>query len=683
MKRYGNRCRLMEENFVIDTENKEFQDALSLVRYTSQSIFLTGKAGTGKSTFLRYVCEHVKKKHVVLAPTGVAAINVGGSTIHSFFKMPFRPMLPDDPDLSLTDGRIYNLLKYNKKQRQILREVELVIIDEISMVRADMIDFIDRVLRVFSGNMRFPFGGKQLLLVGDIYQLEPVVTADMRDILSRFYPNAYFFSARVFREITLVPIELQNVYRQQDAHFVNLLDKIRNNTATREELDLLNSRYIPGGTDTLTDDFSVTLATRRDQVDYINETRLSRLSGDEHTFMGEIKGDFPEGSLPTSLELILRPGAQIMFIKNDPERRWVNGTIGIVSEITPDDKIEVFLESGESYELERCVWENIKYTYNEKEKSIEETVLGTFVQYPVRLAWAVTVHKSQGLTFNKVVIDFTGGAFAGGQTYVALSRCKSLEGIELRKPITHRDIFVNPDVVRFSKGFNNRQLIEQSLKLAQADRLYADTVKAFDAGDFDTMLQSFFQAIHTRYDIEKPIVKRFIRRKLGVINQLKNKNKELRQALADKESVLRKYAYEYYLLGNECITKAKDVRAALANFDKALSLDPTLVDAWVRKGITLEDGGDEHEAMACYNEALRLSPLSFKALYNRGKLRYKQGDYESALSDFAKAVKQKPLHATAHDRLGDTFIKLDMPDMAARHWAIAEELREKKQQNKH
>ena len=206
-------------------------------------------------------------------------------------------------------------------------------------------------------------------------------------------------------------------------------------------------------------------------------------------------------------------------------------------------------------------------------------------------------------------------------------------------------------------------------------------VKAFDEGDFDRMLQSFFKAIHSRYDIEKPVIQRYIRRKLDVINRLKDRNRELQQALADKDAVLRQYAREYYLLGNECITKAKDVRAALANFDKALSLDPTMVDAWVRKGITLEDSGDEHEAMACYNEAVRLSPLNFKALYNRGKLRYKQGDYDSALSDFAKAVKQKPGHATAHDRLGDTFIKLDMPDMAARHWAIAEELREKRQQN--
>lgn len=670
----------MDKQPTIDTTNKEFQDALSLIRYTHQSVFLTGKAGTGKSTFLKYVCEHVKKKHVVLAPTGVAAINVGGSTIHSFFKMPFRPMLPDDPDLSLTGGRIYDLLKYNKKQRQLLREVELIIIDEISMVRADMIDFIDRVLRVYSGNMRLPFGGKQLLLVGDVYQLEPVVTADMRDILGRFYPNAYFFSARVFHEMALVPIELQTVYRQQDSRFVEILDKIRNNTATREELTTLNSRYIPQY-DGNQDDFSITLATRRDQVDYINENRLARLPGEEHTFHGEIKGDFPEGSLPTLLDLVLKKGAQVMFIKNDPERRWVNGTIGIVSDITPDEKIEVVLESGELYELERCVWENIKYTYNEKEKSIEENVLGTFVQFPIRLAWAITVHKSQGLTFNKVVVDFTGGAFAGGQTYVALSRCKSLEGIVLKKPIMHRDIFVNSDIVRFSREFNNPALIEQSLKLAQADLLYADTVKAFDEGDFDRMLQSFFKAIHTRYDIEKPVIQRYIRRKLDVINRLKDRNRELQQALADKDAVLRQYAREYYLLGNECITKAKDVRAALANFDKALSLDPTMVDAWVRKGITLEDSGDEHEAMACYNEAVRLSPLNFKALYNRGKLRYKQGDYDSALSDFAKAVKQKPGHATAHDRLGDTFIKLDMPDMAARHWAIAEELREKRQQN--
>ena len=270
----------MAESWEIDIDNKEFKDALSLIQFTSQSVFLTGKAGTGKSTFLKYICAHTRKKHIILAPTGVAAINAGGSTIHSFFKMPFRPILPDDPDLSLTNGRIFEFLKYTKKHRQLIREVELVIIDEISMVRADMVDFIDRVLRVFSGNMRLPFGGKQLLFVGDIFQLEPVVTSDTRDILSRFYKNAFFFSARVFSEISLVPIELRKVYRQSDERFVHLLDKIRSNTVSDTELKELNNRYKPMY-EPVGDDFSITLATRRDQVDYINDKRLSELDEDK------------------------------------------------------------------------------------------------------------------------------------------------------------------------------------------------------------------------------------------------------------------------------------------------------------------------------------------------------------------------------------------------------------------
>lgn len=668
----------MVDNVVVDTDNKEFNDALSLVQYTSQSIFLTGKAGTGKSTFLRYICEQTRKKYVVLAPTGVAAINAGGCTIHSFFKMPFRPILPDDPDLSLSGGRIYELLKYSKKQRQLLRELELVIIDEISMVRADMIDFIDRVLRVYSGNMRDPFGGKQLLLVGDIYQLEPVVTADTRDILNRFYPNAYFFSAKVFREISLVPIELRKVYRQTDPRFVALLDCVRSNTATRAELDMINSRYNPNY-ESAEDEFSITLATRRDQVDYINEWKLQALDEEEYTFVGRIKGDFPESSLPTLLELTLKKGAQVLFIKNDPDRRWVNGSLGIISDISSDQRISVILETGEEFDVEREVWENTKYTYNEKEKRIEESVLGTFVQYPLRLAWAITVHKSQGLTFNHVVVDFTGGAFAGGQAYVALSRCTSLDGLVLKKEMTHRDIFVNPEVVRFSRMFNNEALIEKSLKVAQADRLYHEAAGYFDNADFEAFLDTFFKAIHTRYDIEKPVAKRYIRRKLGVIRKLREENAALRDELNERNAALRKYAYEYYLLGNECVTKAHDSRAALANFDKALSLDPTLVDAWVRKGVTLSDMNDKHEAMVCFNEAVRLSPRLFKAVYNRGKLRYELGEYEGALSDLAKAVELKPLNATAHDRLGDAFIKMDLPDFAQKHWNIAETIRENKQ----
>lgn len=661
----------------IDTDNAEFQEAFALINYTRQSVFLTGKAGTGKSTFLRYICSHTKKKFVVLAPTGVAAIHAGGTTIHSFFKMPFRPILPDDPDLSLAGSRIFDFLKYRKAHRKLLKEVELIIIDEISMVRADMIDFIDRVLRVYSGNMRLPFGGKQLLFVGDVYQLEPVVTSDARDILNRFYPNASFFSARVFSEIRLVPIELRKVYRQTDRVFIGLLDRIRTGQASAGDLNLLNERCRPHY-EVPEDEFSITLATRRDQVDYINEKRLAALDGKSFVFTGEIQGDFPESSLPTQRELVLKKGAQVIFIKNDYDRRWVNGTIGRVEDISADGILRVVLENGVSCEVGWECWRNIRYTYDEGEKRIKEEELGSFIQYPVRLAWAITVHKSQGLTFSQVVIDFTGGAFAGGQTYVALSRCTSLEGIVLKKPVSASDIFVRPEIVRFSRIFNNRQLIDSAMKEAHADRKYAEASRLFDQGEFGACLDAFFEAIHARYDIEKPVARRFIQKKLNSIKSLQEQNRTLREQLQEQRSVLRNYAYEYYLLGNECIVSAHDSRAALANFDKALALDPHFTDAWIRKGVTLYDMEDYHEAARCLNEAVRLSPRSFKALYNRGKLRMKTEDYEGASSDLLKAIAVKPTYATAHDRLGDVFARLDKPDLASKYWDKAAMLREKK-----
>ena len=282
-------------DFQLDTDNREFQDALQLITHTRQSVFLTGKAGTGKSTFLKYICAHTKKKHVVLAPTGIAAINAEGVTLHSFFKLPFRPILPDDPDLSLKNGRIFDFFKYTKKQRKLIEEVELIIIDEISMVRADIIDCVDRILRVFSSNMRLPFGGKQLLFVGDVFQLEPVVPSDQKEILNLFYPTPFFFSARVFKEINLVPIELQKVYRQTDPVFINVLDHIRNNVVQKEDLSRLNARYFPNFSPR-NEDMYITLATRRDQVDYINECKLKELPGEEFVSKGRIEGDFPESS---------------------------------------------------------------------------------------------------------------------------------------------------------------------------------------------------------------------------------------------------------------------------------------------------------------------------------------------------------------------------------------------------
>ena len=659
---------------LIDTDNREFQDALQLITHTRNSVFLTGKAGTGKSTFLKYICQHTKKKHVVLAPTGIAAINAGGVTLHSFFKLPFRPMLPDDPDLSLSHGRIFDFFKYPKEKRKIISEVELIIIDEISMVRADIIDCVDRILRVFSGNMRLPFGGKQLLFVGDVFQLEPVVPSDQKEILSLFYQNPFFFSARVFQQINLVPIELRKVYRQTDKVFINILDKIRQNVATDAELSRLNNRYFPNF-EPLNEDMYITLATRRDQVDYINEKKLSELPGEEFVSVGKIEGDFPESSLPTQLNLSIKEQAQVIFIDNDYERRWVNGTIGMVSGIDENGNVYVLLENGVEHLVERTSWRNYKYRYNDKEKRIEEEIVGTFEQLPIRLAWAITVHKSQGLTFSRVVVDLTGGVFAGGQTYVALSRCTSLDGLVLRSRITNRDIFLRREIVDFSHAFNDKALIDKSLQEGEAELQYGRAIDSFNRGDMREAVESLAAAVSKRNDLTNPMVQRLISMKLQKINRQKRRIKELQEELQSLRETQREYAHEYYLMGNECITKAHDPNAAIRCFDKALKLYPEYLDAWVRKGVTLLDIGEEYDALVCLNRAVKLNPKSFKARYNRGKCLLRLKYYEESLLDFQQAISIKPKHAASHEYMAEAYRALGDEISAMKHQDIADELR--------
>lgn len=673
----------METN-QIDINNPQFKNALDLVQFTNQSVFLTGKAGTGKSTFLKYICSITKKKYVVLAPTGIAAINAGGSTLHSFFHLPFYPLVPDDSRFQ--GRRIREFLKYNKEQIKLLKQLDLIIIDEISMVRADIIDFIDRILRTFSGCSRLPFGGKQLLFVGDVFQLEPVVTRDERDILQRFYETPHFFSARVFKEIQLVAIELTKVYRQNDNVFVNVLDHIRTNTASAQDLLLLNTcvdQDISGE-----EGLFITLAARRDVVDHINQQNLADIEGAPIVFTGEVRGEFPESMLPTLLDLELKVGAQIIFIKNDQVHRWVNGTIGMITGIDEDGKfLYIHTDDGNDFDVERAQWANVRYTYNEKEKKIEEEELGTFTQFPVRLAWAITIHKSQGLTFSKVAIDFTGGVFAGGQTYVALSRCRSLDGLQLKKNINQSDVFVNPNIVKFSQQFNNEKAVQLALKRATADIEYSDASKAFDEGKFGECLDHFFLAIHARYDIEKDYAKRYLRRKLGIINILKAEIESLKQQLKEKQDelnekqfIMNDYAKEYYLLGEECL-KMEEPKAAIVNFDKAIRMNPRYVDAIVQKANTLLKMGKLRDALHTVNEGLDINPLHFKSIYIRGKILFKMEDYEMAANDLNRCTSLKEDNISSHQLYGDILAAMGDEGAAALQWSIAERLKKKKKKN--
>lgn len=564
----------------INTDNQEFQNALQILNFTHRSLFLTGKAGTGKSTFLRYIAATTKKKHIVLAPTGIAAINAGGSTLHSFFKLPFHPLLPNDSQYSIRNLR--KTMKYNGEKCKLLREVELIIIDEISMVRADIIDFIDKVLRVYNRNMREPFGGKQMLFVGDIYQLEPVVRDEDRQLLHPFYPSAFFFDAKVFQQMQLVSIELTKVYRQNDPTFIALLDHIRTSAVTATDLYTLNHQ-VGAQVDTAANGLAITLSTRRDTVDYINSTRLRELEGETTLFEGVIEGDFPENNLPSPLHLELKVGAQVLFVRNDKEKRWVNGTLGTITGFTQNEEdapgtIQVCTEDGAELDVEREIWGNIKYSFNEKEQKIEEQTIGTFRQFPLRLAWAITVHKSQGLTFRYVKIDFSGGVFAGGQTYVALSRCTSLQGISLQKPIRPEDIFIKSEVIRFAHTYNDQRIIHSALEQSQADKQYYDTVQAFDRGDLQAAIDNFFLAIHSRYDIEKPAAKRLIRRKLSIIQRQKAEIDRLNEVIHQKEAYLKKLAVEYVMMGREC-EKEGFREAAIRNFEKALELCPNIPEA--------------------------------------------------------------------------------------------------------
>ncbi len=412
----------------------DFKYALDLIEKTNASIFITGRAGTGKSTLLQLFKNTTRKKTIVLAPTGVAALNVGGQTIHSFFKFPAKFITKKD------------IKKH--RNRKLFERIEVLIIDEISMVRADLLDNIDHFLRLNRENIK-PFGGVQVVFFGDLFQLPPVVSSELEhDLFSNFYESPYFFSAKVFQDFSMEMLELQKIYRQEARYFIRLLDAVRTNRLDNDDLEDLNERYIP---DWKSDDFYITLSARNATVDQINQKELNLIPLPEQVYFAQIKGDFNPRLFPTEQALKLKLNAQVMFVRNDPERQFVNGTIGKIVKLEPKT-ISVMVEERDGrkryIDVPQVDWKIMRYKQGNN-NDIETETVGTFTQYPLKLAWAITIHKSQGKTFDRVIIDLGKGAFEHGQTYVALSRCRSLEGIVLKQPLRKSDIRTDERIVEF------------------------------------------------------------------------------------------------------------------------------------------------------------------------------------------------------------------------------------------
>ena len=567
--------------------NAQIELADRYLRETGVSVFLTGKAGTGKTTFLRHVVESVNKRLVVVAPTGVAAVNAGGVTIHSFFQLPFCPYLPDVKEL-VTEYQMPEQRKQLRRNKaDVIRTLDLLIIDEISMVRADLLDAVDAVLRRYRRNSR-PFGGVQLLMIGDVQQLPPVVSDAERPYLEQVYPSPFFFHSKALQKLNYTTIELQTVYRQQDAAFLSLLNKIRDNQFDEATLSALNQRVVqPESTSRSLfgrrkkQSKPIRLVTHNSQADSINQRELDQLKSKLFTYKADVSGSFPDASAPAEQDLQLKVGAQVMFVKNDSSgnHRYYNGKIGTVTGLEMTDgepEITVTDEDGESVVVPREKWENVRYEIDSADNQIKPKVDGTFTQYPLRLAWAVTIHKAQGLTFDRVEVDVA-SAFAYGQVYVALSRCRSLEGLTLSTPITSRCAFNNTDVSSFVNGFPSESVVDSQFEGCRRQYYYDLLFELFDFGALHYVMDRLERLFATKLKNIYPSQCQKIEKQMLSVDSLVSVTERFhRQLRSIMESMLPDRigkGAEYYISQLESLKKEMETLSDLTIDNKEVAKD--------------------------------------------------------------------------------------------------------------
>jgi len=551
----------------LDHNNEMFQLATSLVNESNRNIFLTGKAGTGKTTFLKYIRENCVKQIAVTAPTGVAAINAGGATIHSFFQLPLSPFIPEARGFTqnnevVNKHSLLGRMRLNSEKRKILQQLELLIIDEISMVRCDILDAIDTVLKHFRYRHNEPFGGVQVLFIGDMFQLPPIIPDEEWKLLSPFYNSVYFFDSQVMQQFPPVHIEFSKIYRQSDETFIRLLNEVRHNHLSDEGLQLLNGRYDPWF-ELNNDDGYIFLTTHNYKSDNTNAEEISKLKTKLFSFKAEITGEFYEKSYPAGELLELKIGAQVMFIKNDKEKvkRYFNGKIGIVTKIEEDKILVECKGEADEIEVHKEIWENIRYSIDKQTQQLEEEVIGKFIQYPLRLAWAITIHKSQGLTFEKAVID-AGRAFAPGQVYVALSRCTTLKGIILKSQITTSGLHSDARILEFSAKNNSE--VQLQYELFQSKKQYQQNLllSLFD-------LTAATKQCTELYNLIKDNAAAFNKDLLPWINELENKLTAL-QTVAEKFKTQLNKFFESDTLPEENIHVLQRAAAAADYFTKQI-----------------------------------------------------------------------------------------------------------------